>query len=162
MQKVIWFFSIRGKNVVDIEISFARSCDVMEWMSLIDIVESHFPGLEKDDYRKILEECIHKKEALCAKAQGKIVGILLFSTEHSTLAFIAVHPEYQKCGIAADMVKAMIAVFPKGQDIWVTTFREGDAKGEGARALYMRCGFKPDELIIEMDYPCQKFVLRRE
>ena len=49
--------------------------------------------------------------------------------------------------------------FPKNSDIWVTTYREGDTKGEAARILYKKCGFTEGELIEEFDYPCQKFVL---
>lgn len=146
---------------MDIVTTFASHCDIEDWMSLVNMVEDYFPGLEKDQYRKTLEECIEKREAICAKMQGEMVGILLFSVEYSILAFLAVHPAYRKCGIAFDMIKIMASSLPSGKDIWVTTFREGDPKGEAARALYMRCGFVPDELIIEMDYPCQKFVLHR-
>ena len=141
--------------------TFAQHCDIENWMSLVDIVGDDFPGLDKEEYRKSLADCIEKKEAICAKIQGQIVGILLFSIEHSVLAFLAVHPAYRKHGIAFDMIKTMISSFAAGKDIWVTTYREGDPKGEAARALYLRCGFVPDELVIEMDYPCQKFVLHR-
>ena len=146
---------------MEIVTTFARHCDIEDWMALIDIVEDYFPGLEKEEYRKSLAECIEKKEAICAKVQDKIVGILLFSIEHSVLAFLAVHPVFRKCGIAFDMINTMTSAFPTGQDIWVTTYREGDPKGEAARALYLRCGFVPGELVVEMDYPCQKFVLHR-
>jgi GNAT superfamily N-acetyltransferase len=147
---------------MDVQIMFANLFDVKEWMAIVDTVEDYFPGLDKEGYRKTLVGCIEKKEAICAKMRGKIAGILLFSVEQSVLAFMAVHPEYRKCGIAGNMIKAIIPAFPKGRDIWVTTYREGDPKGEVARALYLRCGFEPDELVVEMDYPCQKFVLRRE
>lgn len=151
----------RGKCVVDIGITFADPGDIAGWIELVDIVKDHFPGLNKEDYRKTLIECIKNQEALCAKEHGKIIGILLFSIEHSMLAFMAVHPEHRNRGIATGMIKTMISIFPKGKDIWVTTFREGDSKGESARILYLRCGFVPDELVIEMNYPCQKFVLYR-
>ena len=131
-------------------------------MALVDIVEDYFPGLEKEEYRKSLAECIKKREAICAKVRGQIVGMLLFSSEHSFLAFLAVHPAFRKHGIAINMITTMISAFPSGKDIWVTTYREGDPKGEAARALYLRCGFIPDELVVEMDYPCQKFVLHKE
>lgn len=146
---------------MDIVTTFARHSDIENWMSLVEIVEDYFPGLDKEEYQKSLEKCIEKKEAICAKIQGEIVGILLFSIEHSILAFLAVHPAFRKRGIAFDMIKTMISAFAAGKDIWVTTYREGDPKGEAARALYLRCGFVPDEFVMEMDYPCQKFVLRR-
>ncbi len=146
---------------MEIVTTFARPCDIENWMSLVDIVKEYFPGLDKAEYRKSLAVCIEKKEAICAKVQDIIVGILLFSTEHSVLAFLAVHPAFRKHGIAFNMIKIMISAFPAGKDIGVTTYREGDPKGEAARALYLRCGFVPDELVVEMDYPCQKFVLHR-
>jgi GNAT superfamily N-acetyltransferase len=145
---------------MDIKIMFANHGDILEWMALVDIVEGYFPGLDKEDYRKNIVKCIEKKEAICSRVQGKIVGILLFSTEYNLLAFMAVHPEYRKCGIAANMIKTMISAFPKGEDIWVTTYREDDLKGNAARSLYLRCGFEPDELVTEMGYSCQKFVFR--
>lgn len=144
-----------------VEVKFANFDDVPQWMSLIDIVEDHFPGLDKDDYQKSLLECIQRKEALCAKIQGKVVGALLFSIAGSTLAFLAVHPEFRRCGIAVEMVEAMIGIFPKDSNIWVTTFRKDDKKGDAARALYLRCGFMAGELVVEMDYPCQRFVFCR-
>lgn len=146
---------------MDVATMFAHHSDIQDWMALVDIVEQYFPGLEKEEYRKSLTVCIEKKEAICAKVQDKIVGILLFSTEHSTLAFLAVHPAFRKHDIAFNMIKSMISVFPEGKDIWVTTYREDDPKGEAPRALYLRCGFVPDELVVEMNYPCQKFVLHK-
>lgn len=139
----------------------AQRGNIEEWMSLVSMVENCFPGLNKEDYRKTLEECIERQEAICAKEQSRIVGILLYSVEHNLLAFMAVHPEFRKRGIAVAMIEYMASLFPDGEDIWVTTYREGDPQGESARALYLRCGFEPDELVTEMDYPCQKFVLRR-
>jgi ribosomal protein S18 acetylase RimI-like enzyme len=147
---------------MDVVTKFAHHSDVEDWMALVDIVEDYFPGLDKEEYQKSLKECIEKQEAICSKVQGQIVGILLFSTEHSILAFLAVHPEFRKCGIAFNMIRTMTSAFPSGKDIWVTTYREGDPKGESVRALYLRCGFVPDELVVEMDYPCQKFVLHKK
>lgn len=140
----------------------ARHSDIEQWMSLVNIVKESFPGLDQEEYRKILESCIENQEAICTKEQGQIVGILLFSVEHSILAFMAVHPEFRKRGIAAAMIEYMISLFPSGSAIWVTTYRENDPQGAAARGLYLKCGFEADELVMEMDYPCQKFVLHRQ
>lgn len=142
--------------------NMAHSTDIEEWMSLVDIVASNFPGLNKEDYRKTLKTCIENQEAICTKLQGQIVGILLFSVEHSTLAFMAVHPEFRKHGIGTAMIEYMVSLFPVGRAISVTTYRENDPQGMAARALYLKCGFEPSELVTEMDYPCQKFVLQRQ
>lgn len=142
--------------------NIAHSTDIEEWMSLVNIVEDNFPGLNKEEYQKTLKTCIENQEAICTKIQGQIVGILLFSVEHQVLAFMAVHPEFRKRGVGAAMIEYMASLFPVGSDIWVTTYRENDPQGEAARAMYLKCGFEPDELVTEMDYPCQKFVLHRQ
>lgn len=137
----------------------AEICDVEEWMGLVDIVGDDFPGLDKDEYKKISIENIDNGTALCAKDKEKIVGILLFSLENGTLSFIAVHPDFRGSGIASNMIREMVKKFPHNQDIWVTTYRDGDKKGEAARFLYKKMGFVENELVEEFDYPCQKFVL---
>lgn len=40
--------------------------------------------------------------------------------------------------------------------------REGDVKGIAPRPLYKKFGFEEDELIIEFEYPVQKFILHRK
>ncbi|MPM56832.1 hypothetical protein SDC9_103647 [bioreactor metagenome] len=74
---------------------------------------------------------------------------------------MAVHPEYRKKGIGAAMVEKMLCLLPKGEDIWVITFREDDEKGIAPRALYKKFGFVEDELLIDKNYPHQKFILHR-
>jgi hypothetical protein len=56
----------------------------------------------------------------------------------------------------------MISVFPNDVDISVTTFREGDIRGIAPRPLYKKFGFEEDELVIEFEYPEQKFILYRK
>lgn len=142
--------------------TFAANRDIEDWMSFLDNVEDYFPGLNKENYQKTLVSCIEHKEALCAKVQGQIVGALLFSIEHCTLSFVAVHPDFRRRGIAASMMKTMLSAFPSGKDIWVTTYRAEDPKGTAARAFYFQNGFVQDDLVTEMGYPCQKLFLHRK
>jgi len=139
-------------------ISCATSDDFDGWMLLVDIVSDDFPGLVRNEYEKVLQDCISKRTAICAKNQDRVIGLLLFSLENGTLSFLAVHPDYRGSGIATDMIKTMIRRFPQNERISVTTYREGDAKGEVARKLYKKIGFIEDELVEEFDYPCQRFV----
>jgi hypothetical protein len=60
------------------------------------------------------------------------------------------------------MIRKMINAFPQNQDIYVTTYRDGDAKGEAARLLYKKIGFVEDEFVVEFGYPCQKFVFHTQ
>ena len=141
------------------DISHAEKTDINEWMKLVDVVKNDFTGLIKEEYEKILLDNIEAKTALCAKNKDVIIGILLFSVEENILSFLAVHPEYRGIGTATALIRNMVKKFPKNSNIWVTTYREGDTKGEAARILYKKCGFEEGELIEEFDYPCQKFVL---
>lgn len=60
------------------------------------------------------------------------------------------------------IIAKMLAMFPAGSEIWVTTFREGDPRGDAPRALYKKLGFAEDELVMEFGYPSQKFVLQKK
>lgn len=66
---------------------------------------------------------------------------------------MAIHSDYRRKGIATAMIKKMLASFPAGIDITVTTFREDDAKETAPRSLYRKFGFVEDELLEEFNYP---------
>ena len=140
------------------EIEFAKMNDIEKWLALVEVVSDDFPGLVMSDYKKVLLENIDHKTALCAKIDDEIVGVLLFSLEDSTLSFMSTHPSFRGLGIASKLIQEMINVFPKDSKILVTTYRDGDNKGQAARALYKRIGFNEAELVEEFGYPCQKFV----
>ena len=149
----------KGRRQISHDIFYAEKADIDEWMKLIDVVQDDFPGLIKEEYEKILLDNIESKTALCAKVKDKIIGVLLFSVKENILSFLAVHPEYRGIGTATALISNMVKKFSQNSNIWVTTYREGDVKGEAARILYKKCGFEEGELIEEFDYPCQKFVL---
>ncbi|KEJ03502.1 GNAT family acetyltransferase [Clostridium botulinum A2B7 92] len=148
---------MRNKIITD----FAKEVDIDIWMNLIEIVKNDFPGLIVQDYRKILKESIQQRTALIVKDEIKAIGVLIFSYENKEIAFLAVHPQYRKKGIATALFGKMYNQFPKGTEIAVTTYRENDANGKAARALYKRLGFIEDELIMEFGYPCQRFILNK-
>ena len=75
---------------------------------------------------------------------------------------MAVNPNHRRKGIASAMIEKMISLFPDNLDISVTTFRENDIKGIAPRPLYKKYGFEEDELVIEFEYPEQKFILHRK
>lgn len=47
----------------------------------------------------------------------------------------------------------------RDKDIIVSTFRENDVKGIAPGNLYKKFGFEEDELIEELGYPNQRFIL---
>lgn len=145
----------------DIVICYAVPQDMPAWLALVDTVADSFPGLDIADYTETLRKNIARKTALCAKCDGTLAGILLFSTEDRTLSCMAVHPVYRRRGIASALITEMLRCMPDG-DIFVTTFRKEDPKGTAPRALYQKLGFVSDALLTEFEYPVQRFVLHRK
>ncbi|WP_102378348.1 GNAT family N-acetyltransferase [Raoultibacter timonensis] len=147
-----------------IEVGFATLDDLGSWMDLIDLVQWNFPGLETpekvDGYRMTTIKNIKRGSAVCARDQGAVVGLLLFSTKYNMLCHMAVHPDYRRKGIATRMIELMLEHLDRSKDVVVLTFREEDEKGEAPRALYRNLGFEEGELCVDQDYPEQKFILR--
>ncbi len=151
---------------VEYSLCYAEMQDIDEWIKMIEIVRDSFPGLETaekmDGYRQTVIKNIKRKTALCVKCGNEIVGVMIFSYHSQCLSCMAVHPKYRRQGIASVMIEKMISLFPNDVDISVTTFREGDIKGIAPRPLYKKFGFEEDELVIEFEYPEQKFILHRK
>jgi ribosomal protein S18 acetylase RimI-like enzyme len=141
--------------------TFAKPSDIEDWMRLVDIIKDDFPGLVMEDYLQTLIKNINRQSAICVKHKETIVGILIYSLKKKTLSCMAVHPEHRQIGIATAMIEKMITMFPENSEIWVTTFREDDPKGDAPRALYKKMGFVEDELVMEFGYPNQKLLLLR-
>jgi ribosomal protein S18 acetylase RimI-like enzyme len=137
--------------------------DIDSWIKMIDIVSDNFPGLDTTEkmecYRQNVVKNIKRKTALCAKYEGDIVGVMIFSYNSKCLSCMAVHPNHRRKGIASAMIERMLSLFPNNTDITVTTFRSDDIKGIAPRPLYKKYGFEEDELVTEFDYPHQKFIL---
>jgi len=147
------------------DVCYATELDVDSWMEMITLIKDNFPGLETDNqlngYKETVIKNIRRKTALCVKEDTKVVAILIFSHKVSCLSCMAVHPEYRRLGLASKLVEEMLSLFPEDQTLTVSTFRADDPKGDAPRKLYEKFGFIEDELIIEFDYPHQRFVLKR-
>lgn len=147
----------------NIKIKLASHENVDSWMELIEKLKGFFPGLETkkeiDEYQNTVNQFIGKNHAICALDGQKVVGFILFSTSQNMLCHMAVHPDYRRIGIASKMISEMLKYLDLTRDVEVITFREDDEKGKAARELYMSFGFVPGELVNEMNYPEQKFVL---
>ena len=147
------------------EIMLGKECDIDSWMCLVNKVKENFPGLEtKEDlegHRDTVLDFISRKSAICAKSNDKIVGTLLFSKDDNVLCFLAVDSEYRRQHIAEKMVSYMLTLMDPGDDIIVTTYREGVPEGIAARAFYKRFGFVEGNLTEEFGSPVQEFVLKR-
>ena len=146
------------------KVEYGTLQDIESWMQLVQRVRWNFPGLETaaalDDHRKTVLRFMGENRALCVKDAVKVVGVLLLSKKHNMICCLAVAPEYRRNGIASALLEKALVELDKSRDITVTTFRDNDEKGIAPRALYKRFGFAGEKLMIENDYPVQRFVLR--
>jgi ribosomal protein S18 acetylase RimI-like enzyme len=143
-------------------LNFAVENDLEKWIELVNVVKNKFPGLDNkeefENYKKILIKNILRQTAICVKNNDNIIGAALFSLNSNCISWLAVHPNHRRKGIASILMDKMIKQFPKGKDVSVTTYRENDKKGIASRNLYKKYGFVESELLVEYDYPLQKFI----
>ena len=97
------------------EIVFGKECEIENWMQLVHKVKDSFPGLETkealEEYRNTVLDFLRRNEAICAKNENQIVGVLLFSRETQMLCFLAVDADYRRQHIAEKMVACMLTVW---------------------------------------------------
>ena len=146
------------------KVEYGTLQNIESWMQLVQRVRWNFPGLETEvameDHRQTVMRFMGENRALCVKLDDKVVGVLLISKKHNMICCLAVAPEYRRNGIASALLEKALAELDSSRDITVTTFRDNDEKGIAPRALYKRFGFAEEKLMIENDYPVQRFVLR--
>lgn len=148
------------------EIKLGTPRELEGWMSLVAAVKDAFPGLETrealEDHRKTVLSFMDRGSAVTALAEGRVVGVLLFSAEENVLCFLAVDPDFRRQHIAADMLSFALPLMDIKRDVTVTTYREGDPAGAPARAFYQSIGFAEGKLTEEFGSPVQEFVLHRD
>ncbi len=148
----------------NVDAVFGESSCINSWMQLVRKVSRSFPGLETEEciaeHKQTVLKFMAKKQALCVKKDGKIVGVLLFSRSRNMICCLAVDPEYRKQGLASILLRKALDELDESREIFVSTFRENDEKGIAPRALYKKFGFQEGELTEEFEYPNQVFVLR--
>ncbi len=145
------------------EVLFGKPSDIEQWMNLVKIVRSNFPGLETDksieEHSRTVLKFMDKKQALCTKYGNDITGVILFSRSRNMICCLAVSAEHRRQGIGFALLEKALGELDRSREISVSTFREDDEKGTAPRALYKKFDFKEAELIEEFGYPNQKFVL---
>lgn len=140
--------------------------DIDNWMKLVGEVSWNFPGLETAEdileHRQTVLEFMEKRQAVCVRDNGEIIGVLLFSRKRNMICCLAVSPAHRRKGVASALMTEALGQLDRSQDITVSTFRADDPKGIAPRALYKRFGFIEGELIEEFGYPNQRFILYAE
>ena len=146
-----------------IHIGYGIQEDINGWMSLVQKVSSSFPGLETEEslteHQRTVLDFMEKLEAVCAKENGEIVGVLLFSKENNILCFLAVDPAYRRQHIAERMFRFILPHMSAGKPITVITYRDGVPEGVAARAFYQKLGFVPGQMTVEFGSTVQEFVM---
>lgn len=147
-----------------VTIRFGEAADLPQWMALVRRVAWNFPGLETEsallEHEATVAKFIRKGNAICAMADSRMAGVLLFSRRLNQLCCMAVAPEYRRLGLASGMLRLMDTIADPARDVRVVTFREGDPLGAAARAFYAANGFVPAEMTTDNGHPCQVFVRR--
>ena len=144
------------------DIRYATKEDIPAWMELVRLVIDGFPNLQEDTYMEVLRQRIRTNQALIVKDGVTAVGILLFSWDTGSIDFMGCHPLYRKMGIPRAFLDKVMGELLTGQEISITTFREGDKADNGQRREIQGLGFAEAELLEEYGYPTQRFVLSRE
>ena len=144
------------------DIRYATKEDIPAWMKLVRLVIDGFPNLQEDTYMEVLRQRIRTNQALIVKDGVTAVGILLFSWDTGSIDFMGCHPLYRKMGIPRAFLDKVMGELLTGQEISITTFREGDKADNGQRREIQGLGFAEAELLEEYGYPTQRFVLSQE
>lgn len=141
------------------DIEFATPNDIPAWMELMRLVIDGYPVMDEADYLHKLNVAIKEKRALIMKDGDILVGALAFSHPPCNIEFMGIHPQYRRRGIHKLFLDALLEVHFPGQDICVTTYRDGDKADTGYRKELRALGFAERELLVEYGYPTQRFVL---
>lgn len=141
------------------DIVLAEKTDIPAWMDLMRLVIDGYPVMDEEDYLQKLTAFIEERRALVLKDGGLLIGVMAFSYDTGCIEFLGVHPQYRSKGIHRLFLDALLETYLPGQEICMTTYREGDKADTGYRRLLKQLGFAERELLVEFGYPTQRFVL---
>lgn len=141
------------------EISYAAPDDIPGWMRFITLVIDGFPCLEESSHLEQVKRYAGRRQALVMRDGSEIIGAAAFSRRAGSIDFLAVHPQYRRCGASRALLDFMTRKPLAGREISIITFREGDKADTGQREEYRRLGFAGAELLTEFGYPAQRLIL---
>ena len=146
-------------HAVNREVSYAAPEDIPRWMEFTALVIDGFPRLDGPSHLEQVRQHIQRREALIMRDGSTLIGAAAFSRRAGRIDFLAVHPQYRRYGVAEALLDFMLGRLFAGQDVSITTFRQGDRADPGQREEYLRLGFTEAELLTEFGYPTQRLVL---
>lgn len=140
-------------------ITLAQRTDLPDWMNLMRLCIDGYPVMNESDYLQAITTRIDEKRALILRDNHLLIGAMAFSVTPCCIDFLGVHPQYKQKGIQKLFLDALMTQYLPGQEISMTTYREGDKADTGHRALLIQLGFAERELLTEFGYPTQRFAL---
>ena len=151
--------NVANKVFTKDNICLADKADISAWMNLMRLVIDGYPVMNEADYLNAITKSIDEKRALVLKDGNILVGAMMFSDQSGCIDFLDINPQYRKQGIQKLFLDALMERYLPGQEISMTTYREGDKADTGHRDLLKQLGFAERELLMEFGYPTQRFVL---
>ena len=151
--------NVANKVFTKDDICLAEKADIPVWMNLMRLVIDGYPVMNEADYLNAITKSIDEKRALVLKDGNILVGAMMFSNQSGCIDFLGINPQYRKQGIQKLFLDALLEIYLPGQEISMTTYREGDKADTGYRDILKQLGFAEKELLIEFGYPTQRFVL---
>ena len=152
--------NIPSKVFTKEDICIARVEDIPAWMDLMRLVIDGYPAMDEADYLKEITRAMEENRALILKACDILIGAMIFSKIANSIEFLGIHPQYRNQKIQKLFLEVLLETYLPGQEISMTTYREGDKADTGHRDLLKCLGFAERELLIEYGYPTQRFVLK--
>ena len=140
------------------DICLAEKGDIPAWMDLMHLVIDGYPVMDETDYLHEISKAIEEKRALILKEGNILIGAMTFSRNTGSIDFLWIHPQYRNQELQNLFLEILLQTYLPGQEISMTTYREGDKADTGHRDLLKNLGFAERELLIEYGYPTQRFV----
>ena len=140
------------------DICVAEKSDITAWMDLMRLVIDGYPVMDEAEYLTEITKAIEEKRALVLKEGNTLIGAMTYSKSTGSIDFLGIHPQYRNQGIQKLFLEVLLETYLPGQEISMTTYREGDKADTGHRDLLKELGFAERELLIEFGYPTQRFV----
>ena len=150
--------NIPSKVFTKDDICIADKGDIPAWMNLMRLVIDGYPVMDETDYLNAITKAIEEKRALILKAGDVLTGAMAFSRNSGSIDFLGIHPQYRNQELQNLFLEVLLEKYLPGQEISMTTYRDGDKADTGHRELLKELGFAERELLVEYGYPTQRFV----
>lgn len=118
-----------------------------------------FPYWTMDSFDPILTLRLHKKEVILAKADCRVVGMLMLDSKKLVIEGLSSLPAFWEYQLESWMLQRFVLKSKsRVAQLETTSFRSDDKLDIGYRAQLLALGFSPVEQLKEFNYPTEKFI----